>query len=148
MASTNPSAPTSVSSLNLPITDTSPLTLTLISLKTPQPTASFASVASVKALRPTLNEFNLETRVSFKYGVPVISFSPSDLAHAFIAVNTTLVMKFQLGRPKADAIESNINSNWGLLEKPTAVAVLDFKHMMVMMKLEKGVTKALIREFR
>ncbi|KAF6164988.1 hypothetical protein GIB67_005357 [Kingdonia uniflora] len=57
-------------------------------------------------------------------------------------------MKFPMGRPKADVIESNINSNWGLLEKPTTVAVLDFKHMMVMMKSEKDVTKALIRESR
>ncbi|KAF6173858.1 hypothetical protein GIB67_039809 [Kingdonia uniflora] len=82
-----------------------------------------------------------------KDGMPVISFSPSDLNKAAAAFSTTLVMSFRTGKPRFDVIESNINSNWGLTVAPK-VAVLKFKHIMVMLISEKDVTKALSRESR
>ncbi|KAF6173167.1 hypothetical protein GIB67_028465 [Kingdonia uniflora] len=107
---------------------------------------SFASVAS-KAVRSALDEFEPDTRISSKDGMPVISFSPSDLDKIASAFNTTIIMSFPAEKPQFDVIEKSIESNWGLLVVPK-VAVLDFKYIMVLMTSEQDVTKALSRESR
>ncbi|KAF6163408.1 hypothetical protein GIB67_029257 [Kingdonia uniflora] len=80
--------------------------------------------------------------MSFKDGMPVISFSPSDLNKAAAAFNTTLVMSFPYVKPNLEVIVCNITSHWGLLTEPK-VAMLDFKHIMVMLVSEKDAIRAL-----
>ncbi|KAF6157059.1 hypothetical protein GIB67_041520 [Kingdonia uniflora] len=107
---------------------------------------SFVSIAS-KKVKPALEEFKPETRILSKDGMPVISFSPSNLNKAAAAFNTTLIMSFLAGKPQFDDITRIIESNWGLLKVPKVV-VLDFKHIMVRMTSEKDVTRVLSRESR
>ncbi|KAF6151043.1 hypothetical protein GIB67_010621 [Kingdonia uniflora] len=91
---------------------------------------SFASIAAVTAVRPILEEFKPDTRVTVKDGIPVISFSPSDLSKAASAFNTTLIMSFPTGKPNLDVIESTIKSNWGLMAKPKVLAGLVGKYLI------------------
>ncbi|KAF6151067.1 hypothetical protein GIB67_042402 [Kingdonia uniflora] len=108
------------------------------------PNPSFANATAFKSV---LEEFTPEARFLYKDGMPVVQFSPQEMAKAKAAFSTTLIMKFPSGIPLLGEITNNIKQLWGLKQIPI-IGALDYRHFMIEMSSEDDVTTAIAREIR